>query len=341
MREHRELLTMIVSENISRPLASLVLFAVFCYALDQRFDPAIPCSDSQGCIVSYNSMKNASCRNGFCVCNDGTTIKNCSSAELMHQTNRSAVAIYQTCKVQHDCAWNNSFCNTTASRCECLKGYILSSSKKSCLQKAKAIDYPCIDNTQCLSFSQNTTCQSGQCTCLVGYHFTENACYKTIDLEAACTVDEECAHVEGAVCNEDKICNCPAATVLSESKEKCLPVAREIFQNCTEHVQCNETFVDSLCVDGKCRCREKFHFEVGVQQCYVDKGLDEVCGNTYECYQANESENATKAVRCSHNICTCAENFSREGDKCVSEGTPTMESPALLLLAAAILFSTR
>ena len=341
---------MIVSLNVTRPLAFLLplLLVAFCYAIDQQRDsPPIPCHNSEFCITSSNAVRNASCKNGYCVCTNGSVVSNCSSSELMHQSNRNAGSSYRSCKLDQDCiqSLNNSFCNTTVSHCECHKDHVFSTQRNSCLKKADSIDYPCTDDNQCLSFSANTTCKSGQCSCIAGYHYTGNACYKTIDLGKPCARNEECSRVYGAVCNEDNICNCPEATVLNESKERCLLVAREILENCTEHAQCNETFPDALCVDRKCQCQDRYHFEMEEQRCFIDKKLDEVCANSYECYQTEEeNENATeKAVKCVQNLCTCAENFVREGDICINEGTRSRESLMLLFLVTilSIAFSTR
>lgn len=46
--------------------------------------------------------------------------------------------------------------------------------------EAEGLDFPCIENRQCLTFLPNTTCQNNQCSCISGYHYVQNACYEMI-----------------------------------------------------------------------------------------------------------------------------------------------------------------
>lgn len=56
-------------------------------------DPPIPCKEDHNCIEFSNSLKNAFCHNGHCVCKTDKEIKNCSSADILHNRNRSAGTI--------------------------------------------------------------------------------------------------------------------------------------------------------------------------------------------------------------------------------------------------------
>lgn len=316
----------------------LVIFSMIHRSVTDQLDPPIPCKEDHNCIEFSNSLKNAFCHNGHCVCKTDKEIKNCSSADILHNRNRSAGApIFQICKIDKDCKINNSFCNTTIMQCECQKNYILSSNKKVCLKKAEGLDFPCIENRQCLTFLPNTTCKNNQCSCISGYHYVQNACYEMIDIGKPCRQSEECIHVNGAACTNRGVCDCIKETVINEDRQKCLPVARDILDICVEDIQCTKTFSDSLCIDGLCQCQNQYHFESEIRQCYFNKKLGETCANTYECYQNEENENVTrKALRCMENVCVCIEDYVRQDDKCVNGGSRFDILPILLITIVSI-----
>lgn len=86
-----------------------------------------------------------------------------------------------------------------------------------------------------------------------------------------CTKSQECSHIEGANCTDNRTCECEAEMVLSEDGKKCLPAVKHIQDECTESVQCM-TFQHSLCVEKMCRCQENFHFEHNMTKCFPNKG---------------------------------------------------------------------
>ncbi|XP_017794137.1 PREDICTED: prion-like-(Q/N-rich) domain-bearing protein 25 [Habropoda laboriosa] len=306
---------------MKKHLIFLLLHIAICDCIvSEQPDPPIPCHKIEDCVVFSQTIKDASCQDGFCVCKSGTETKYCSSVGIVHHSNRSTDkggSIYSSCKHDQDCQLNNSFCNTTISQCDCKKDYILSTSKKVCLKKAETLDFPCVEDKQCFTFLSNTTCQDGLCSCMFGHHYVKNACFKTIDMGKSCNRSEECAHVIGAVCTDRDVCNCAAGTVINEDKKRCLPVAREILENCTENVQCNETFSNSLCIERSCQCRDQYHFEPIMNRCFMNYRLGENCGNTYDCHQIEDGNVTQKALRCAENKCICAENHEIENDRCV------------------------
>ncbi|XP_076681512.1 uncharacterized protein LOC143375848 [Andrena cerasifolii] len=300
-------------------LLLLVFVATFHRAIAENINPPIPCTNSTDCVQYSSALKDPSCTKGFCACKYGSEIKNCSSAEVALQTRNAELPAVNSCKHDQDCI-RNAVCNTTISQCECQKEYILSANMKSCLKKAESIDSPCVEDNQCVAFLRNTTCQSGKCGCIPGYHFAANACYKTVDFGEACTRPEECALVEGATCAERNICDCPAETVANANKTRCLPAAREILENCVDDAQCSKTFSHASCIDQTCRCSNQYHYEPEQKECFLDIGLDQNCGNTYDCYQLGNESVTAKAVQCLKNVCVCADGFVREADKCVVNG---------------------
>ncbi|CAK9812100.1 hypothetical protein ANTPLA_LOCUS7289 [Anthophora plagiata] len=316
----------------------LIILAICDRVIPEQFDPPIPCKSNEDCVGSSQTTKVTSCRDGFCVCKSGTETKNCSRTDIMHYSNKSiAGLISRGCKQNHDCLFNNSFCNTTVSQCDCKKDYILSTTKKVCLKKAEALDFPCVEDKQCFAFLSNTTCQNGQCRCRFQHHYVENACFRTIDMGKSCSRLEECAHVIGAVCTDRGVCDCAAETVINEDKTRCLPVVREILENCTENVQCTETFLHSLCIDRSCQCEDRYHFEPKINQCFMNNRLGENCGNTYECHQIEDGNVTQKALRCEWNKCICAENYEIENDRCVmNEGSRFFAPLSPILLAVVV-----
>lgn len=331
-------------EMNNRLLCLLVLVAVAIShrAIAEQIDPPIPCATSEVCIKYSSTFKNPTCKNGYCLCENGAEMKNCSSQSVPQASNRNAVLSEQfivrtSCKVDQNCVLENSFCNSTISQCECHKTYVLSTDKKKCLNKADSIDSPCVEDKQCLSFLQNTTCRNKKCSCIDGYHYLGNACYKAIEPGQTCTELKQCAHVDGAICTEDKVCKCGAETVISTNKKSCLKVASEMLTSCIEDHQCNITFPNSMCINFKCQCIPKFHYERNINQCVIDKGLDENCGTSYECYKPGDENTTTRAMQCISNTCVCTEGFQREEDVCISSESTRLLGTLLPFFLAAFI----
>ncbi|KOX70115.1 hypothetical protein WN51_04855 [Melipona quadrifasciata] len=188
---------------------------------------------------------------------------------------------------------------------------------------------PCVDVKTCievLNSSRGLFCQNGYCLCENDgqirncssnniTHITRNT-----DIGGSCTRHEECFHVHGAVCTNNDVCDCPGETVISENRKRCLKVARDILDECVENVQCAQTFEKAVCVNQTCQCEDRYHFEPEMKRCFNNRGLDETCGNSFDCYQ-DENENVTsKALKCEENVCVCAENYERKYNKCVNGG---------------------
>ncbi|KZC13349.1 PREDICTED: tenascin-like [Dufourea novaeangliae] len=313
------------------------LLAILGLATAEQIDVTIPCETSEDCVKFSVLLKDPFCRNGHCECKYGTEYRNCSNAGILRPNSRNAGSpIFHSCKLDKECTFNNSMCNTSISQCDCQKDYVMSTTRKTCLKRVNAIESPCVEDRQCTDFLANTTCQNGRCDCIPGYHYAGNACYETIALGERCSRPEECSKVQGAVCIEEKmICDCFEETVIDSTGKRCLPVAREFLNKCVEDKQCSQSFGDAAaCIDGTCRCLDRHHFELEMNRCYLDTGLDEQCGNAYDCYQADDENRTRKAVTCTANVCVCAEDFHREDDACVvNEGTRFLGSLLTLLLA--------
>ncbi|XP_076249714.1 uncharacterized protein LOC143189012 isoform X1 [Calliopsis andreniformis] len=323
-------------ETTNLILCLLVAVVAICHCtIAEEFDLPFPCQKNEQCATYNSALKNATCKNGYCVCENGSESKHCSSLNIPQHSSRNAVSstIVNGCKVNQHCI-PNSFCNTTISQCLCNKDYIMSTDKKQCLKKANAIDVPCVEEKQCSALLQNTTCRNGHCSCIDGYHHVGNTCYKTIELGKSCRNMEECTHIEGAICTNYGVCGCGPETMISNNKKTCLPIVAEILQSCVEDVQCSTTFTNAVCIDQICQCQPKFHFERQMNRCFEDKGLDEHCGSSFECYQIGDGNATAKAMQCTENICVCTDGFDRENDKCVnSEGVRFLGTLSAVLLS--------
>lgn len=305
----------------------------------QTIDVAIPCNDSKHCVDVSTTFKDATCKNGFCLCGTGAEARNCSMSEIQRPTSRNTVVtIPHTCKVAQDCKFNNSICNTTISQCECQKEYVFSADRKSCLKKAENIESDCEEDKQCTVFLANTTCTNGKCSCMEGYHYTANACYKTIALNNTCTRSEECAMVDDAICTDREVCDCMAGLVINVAGDACLPVAKEFLDSCVEDQQCSITFQENaVCVNKACQCRDRYHFDQGLNRCFVDKGLDEDCAITQECYHASKVNGTSEGMQCLTNVCACAEDYHRDGDACIVNEGASWVGPSMVMLAVLVL----
>ncbi|EFN82735.1 hypothetical protein EAI_01892 [Harpegnathos saltator] len=229
--------------------------------------------------------------------------------------------VYRICKHDQDCNLPGGFCNTTNNQCECSKDHVPSSDKHHCLQKIQSINSSCTDDNQCLVFLANTTCRSNKCVCTSGYHYVDSACWRMAGYEQPCTKNQECSHIESAICTNNKTCECDAETVLSTDGKRCLAVARNFRDECTESVQC-QTFEHSSCIENMCQCQVNYHYEHEMTRCFINGEIDAECANIYECYQAEDYGNSssTKSLMCENNKCTCAENYVRQGNVCVNRG---------------------
>jgi len=92
----------------------------------------------------------------------------------------------------------------------------------------------------------------------------------------SCTKNQECSHVDGAICNDNMTCGCAAETIPNTNGTKCLAAARKIQEECTESVQCMASFEFSICVDKVCQCEQNYHYEHEMTRCFLNKGTREL-----------------------------------------------------------------
>ncbi|XP_011863062.1 PREDICTED: prion-like-(Q/N-rich) domain-bearing protein 25 isoform X2 [Vollenhovia emeryi] len=306
-------------------------------------DAHIPCSNTLDCRSTERLPMDAFCKDGYCMCPKvDTDIQACSSINAsLHETKISGPLLYRICKHDQHCNFLGGKCNNSNSQCVCSQNYVPSSNKQQCVPRITSFEASCTDKNQCIAFSGNATCENNTCVCLSGYHYVDNACWKTVEYNQQCTKTQECSHIEGSICTDNMTCRCAAETVLSTDGKRCLAAARKIQDECTESVQCTATFDFSTCVDKMCQCGQNFHYEHEMTRCFPNKAVGDDCVNNYECYQAEDYENdrPNKPMLCRFNKCTCADNYILNKNECVSTGSSFVASfAAIIILAMALTF---
>ncbi|KAL2713463.1 prion-like-(Q/N-rich) domain-bearing protein 25 isoform X2, partial [Vespula squamosa] len=308
-------------------------------------DPSVPCQKDIDCSLFSKDEKNSTCLRGFCACeNEQGQMKNCSRLQLASsQQEKPAVSpIYHTCKHEIDCKLNNSFCNTSRSQCECVKGYVSSADQQQCLRVAKSLNSSCTEDKQCLIFQENTTCQGQRCVCVDGYHAVEDVCWKTIVFGDTCSKSEECYHIKGAFCTDKKVCGCKEKAAIDKTGKNCVPYVDDIDEHCTENGTCS-MIPDSICLENRCQCPKEKHFVKEIGQCIVSRAIGEPCQHDYDCYQSeNYTDLERKGFVCVGSLCDCAVDYFINGDKCISAGVLTsFDFSSLVAIVLSIIGSIR
>ncbi|XP_011260672.1 prion-like-(Q/N-rich) domain-bearing protein 25 isoform X1 [Camponotus floridanus] len=328
-----------------RSYAALIVLMIGLSSAD-RIDTPIPCGNTSDCrnmsILPVLSQTDAFCKDGYCMCpNVDNGFKRCSIHTSIYEIR--GPLFYRTCKHDQDCKYEGGFCNSTIRQCDCIKDYVPSKNKQRCVQKVRSIDAFCMDENQCLAFLANTTCEKNKCVCISGYYYVDNACWKMVGYRQPCRKNSECSHIEDVICTNDMKCECSSGMVLNEDGKRCLMAATKIEDECVESVQCVATFKNSLCLDKTCQCEANYHYEHNLARCSPNRVLDDDCANDYECYQPEDYEkkndSSIKSVMCKANRCTCAENYVRQENTCVSAGSSSLRTSIISVSVITLLCS--
>lgn len=308
-----------------------------------KIDTPIPCGNTSDCRSTLTLPRDAFCKDGYCMCpKEDNGIKVCSSINaFMHEVKMPGPLVYRTCKHNQDCKFEGGFCNNTISQCDCMKNYVSSKNQQHCVKRVHSLDASCTDQNQCLAFLANTTCENNKCVCISGYHYVDNACWRMAGYKQPCTKNQQCSHIEGVICTDMK-CECTIGMVLNSDSKRCLMAADKIRNECTESIQCTATFEHSLCLDNTCQCESDYHYEHDLARCFPNKAIDDDCANNYECYQAEDYEENNppiKSMMCEANRCTCAENYVRQDNKCVSAGSSSFGT-SIIVSVITLFYST-
>ncbi|XP_043271058.1 tenascin-like [Venturia canescens] len=330
----------------NRLMAVAFLACVFALAIDvvspQQIDaPAVPCSTDAVCRDARLPPE-ARCHSGFCVCLDYNSVpKNCTHRDSAPKSaGRNSAADVQSCSIAKDCNLPYEYCNTTRKQCGCIEGYVMASQIRECLPVATALGSDCQEDQQCQKTMGNTSCTDKQCVCSVGYHFTgNNTCWKTLVIGDGCSSDQECSHVEGAICSKTTSrCTCRENSTSNTIGDKCLLLAEAMFAACIEKPQCSNKFVNSDCIDKKCECEKSYHYNTTLVQCTSTPSLDGKCSEDYECGQ-DEDQGEPRTQKCADNVCICNANFVRDGTRCTAGAASLV--PGLLSVLSVLLFFSR
>ncbi|XP_014603739.1 PREDICTED: fibrillin-2-like isoform X3 [Polistes canadensis] len=331
----------------------LLIFGIF-ILIDRpidahNFELTFPCKNDLDCSSLSKDQKNSTCQKGFCVCeNEHGKMLNCSGLQIASQQEKTVVkeyltfnrvsvpALYHPCKHDVDCQLNNSYCNTSRSQCECVKGFVSSMDKQQCLQAAKSLNFPCTEDKQCLVFQSNTSCQGQECVCIDGYHAVNNVCWKISVFGGSCSTTEECNHIKGAICTDKKTCGCNENNAIDKTGQNCVPFVNNINEYCIENITCS-TIPDSVCIENKCQCPNDKHFVGEIGQCIRNRAIDEPCMKDYDCYQQEyDTKLQNKGLVCIGTICDCAIDYIRTGDKCVNAGFLMNIDCSLIMITVAL-----
>ncbi|KAK0162401.1 hypothetical protein PV327_006181 [Microctonus hyperodae] len=302
---------------------------------------SIPCANDEDCRKTPYVSSTAQCSNGLCICNEGGVLKNCTVPTAMLTSTKISVPIGRECKHPIDCKVENSYCNTTMSQCLCKRDFVSNIKGNKCLRAVNSIGGTCEDNKQCLAHLSNTECSNYQCVCTAGFHYDNKMCFKNSGIGETCQNTKECSHIKHAECNQKNICVCSFDSVVSVDNKHCLPLARELSQQCTESAQCTATLsVNAECINNHCQCTSSAHFVVRNNTCVISKSVDEACDVDDDCYQG-ELPDSNTVMTCNNKICTCVDGYMKNEKKCVaSSASETISKISVgLLLICLLIFS--
>ncbi|XP_044010525.1 fibrillin-2-like isoform X1 [Aphidius gifuensis] len=269
------------------------------------------------------------CSGTFCKCyTNYKDLKDCTLKPSHFREFKNDGIIGRICHHDIDCNLHNRHCNTTTHQCACDRGYVASKNSKTCLPVAKSMDEFCEDDKQCLATMPNTTCQEHKCTCINGFNYNKNICYKQIGINEHCTANEECSHVPRAICNDNQTCSCSSDDILSFDKTRCISTSLDSQDACLASVECKASFGDAECVDKSCKCIQNNHYAADIKRCVLNRAIDESCEFDYECYQENAA-NEIGSLKCLSNKCICSDDSTRDGNICIGNGATTINQSIL------------
>lgn len=238
----------------------------------------------------------------MCQCADGYHFAN--EINLCVETK----AVGQRCKESYECVVTSGKVNCTDGFCACLEGF--HATNGGCVPDVTALNDPCLVDTDCTTAIDYTACENSMCQCKRGYFAdtTNTSCITGIG--GVCTNDSECDAVSSSVCN-GAVCACENNTIPSAGNNRCLDDSVRFGDECEEVSQCSKLLGSegSACVEGKCTCKEDYHFRN--ELCREKKVLGESCEGPSQCYL--ESEEMDK-VECRNGICQCGYAYTQTQD---------------------------
>jgi len=215
----------------------------------------------------------------------------------------------QHCEESYECVVTSGKVDCIDSDCACLEGF--HDTNGDCVPDVTALNDPCLVDTDCTAAIDYTACENSKCQCKRGYFAdttTNTSCITGIG--GGCTNNSECDAVNSSFCN-NTVCACENNTIPSAGNNKCLDGSVSFGDECEEASQCSKLLGSegSACVEGKCTCKEDYHFRN--ELCREKKVLGESCEGTSQCY--SESKEMDK-VECRNGICQCGYAYTQTQD---------------------------
>ncbi|XP_044590437.1 tenascin-like [Cotesia glomerata] len=262
---------------------------------------------------------------------------------------RCAPLLGEFCLNADDCAPHRSVC--FESKCDCQSGFVVQSNTEcvpALLGKPCEIDVDCIEinhskcskdnvcicreNTIAVSNSScepllgsfcwknekcapdNSVCLQNECRCKPSFEPLSSNCVK-LPLGKSCVTDSDCITTSYLKCSRDDKCVC-RAFYIEEDQINCRPLLNGI---CLTNNDCLPEY--SECINGKCRCQEKF-IPVSNDQCIPVEprkqcNSDNSCNDRHaNCNEVNECECAVLYEKRNGTCMPLIENFCFNGDEC-------------------------
>ncbi|XP_043271052.1 prion-like-(Q/N-rich) domain-bearing protein 25 isoform X2 [Venturia canescens] len=133
---------------------------------------------------------------------------------------------------------------------------------------------------------------------------------------ATCTYDKDC--MDNAYCKHQKTCECMEDYLVDKNRThvRCLKIATNIGDPCTEDVQCSVTFTaQAECRNNTCGCSPGSHFEA--ERCYESVGIGHVCQTSHNCY-VHGSDSFCVDGYCS---CPLQHHPNSDGSRCLKSAS--------------------
>lgn len=145
------------------------------------------------------------------------------------------------------------------------------------------LDEKCEDNSQCLSFEENSECDMTEKICVCQKNFTQvaDSCRRGAGLGGRCRVSAECLErAKNTVCLDHK-CICARGFIARKNQSECLAVTG-YGQPCSEAGQCQQSLgFGGICDNGLCVC-DASHVNVSLGSIVIcEKRIGELNANSH------------------------------------------------------------
>lgn len=204
-----------------------------------------------------------------------------------------------SCTVKQDCndIWAapaisdcvDGFCKCTggsefieqSKTCQCAQGF--AAGPTGCVPELRKLSSSCNTQDECAKdLGELATCVLNECVCVSGAVPANGGCRKKKYLFASCEYDEECSHLENAICVRNN-CTCEEDHRATPDHKSCVPMLKSLWDYCQHNIQCTEAFGEGSYCRTRCLCRTGHH-EINNNQCIKDKVAGEQCSSDSECY---------------------------------------------------------